>query len=526
MQDYLAGREPAARLFSGLPDEVASYTAQWAAVRPRFDRAARESVAAAVRPTSAGAAERLRQFVEEGGAVVTTGQQAGLFTGPLYTIYKILTAIRLAEVLEAELGILVLPLFWVASEDHDWLEINHADLGDPTRGVRRVELASAESRPVPIRERRLEADVINALDELTQIVAKNGYSGRIMQQIRAAYRPGTSVSAAFHTLIESLFSGFDLLVTDAADPVLKRRSMPVLEGAIDAAPRHERLLEAQVARIRRAGYHEQVAVIPGAANLFLRTEAGRERLRYWGERWRTAESREVYTAAELRMMLAADPARFSPNVLLRPVVESCVFPTLAYVAGPGEINYFAQLPPLFAAYGLRMPVVVPRASMLLVTEENARLLEQLDFTADELRAPRHELAARLARRAMPAGVVDSLAALRSTVADGYQRLIEAAMAVDPTLSGPLGANRNDSLAELDRSERKVRQHVARGMQPTFARLDQVRAQLVPADAPQERVLNVLPFLLRDPDLLQRLFAAVETSLGRQTSPPALTSRVV
>ena len=159
MDDYRAGRPEAARFFDGHPGDLRAFRAKLAEVGRRFGRAERETAAAAVRPTSPGAAARLARFVEEGGAMVTTGQQAGLFTGPLYTIHKILTAIRLAEALEERLGIVVLPVFWAASEDHDFAEASHAYLVDGAGKLRRLAVSATDARPVPMSEMRLGEDV-------------------------------------------------------------------------------------------------------------------------------------------------------------------------------------------------------------------------------------------------------------------------------------------------------------------------------------------------------------------------------
>ncbi|HEV2130704.1 MAG TPA: bacillithiol biosynthesis BshC, partial [Longimicrobiaceae bacterium] len=159
VRDYLAGSAALEPFFAGSPFALADYRAKWQELQRRFGRRERDGAASALRPTSSRAAERLRRFVEEGGAVITTGQQAGLFTGPLYTIYKILSAVRLAEALEAELGILVLPVFWSASEDHDWEEVNHTYVVGSDDELRRLATSSSDPRPLPMSERLLGSSV-------------------------------------------------------------------------------------------------------------------------------------------------------------------------------------------------------------------------------------------------------------------------------------------------------------------------------------------------------------------------------
>ncbi|HEU0052093.1 MAG TPA: bacillithiol biosynthesis BshC, partial [Longimicrobium sp.] len=250
--DYLAGEPRALAFYAGHPADAGAYRAKLDEVRRRFDRLARERAAAALRPTSEGAAERLRRFVDEGGAVVTTGQQAGLFTGPLYTIHKILSAIRLAEALEAELGTVVLPVFWAASEDHDFAEVAHAEAVTPEGELRAVAVRATEPIPVPMSDMRLGAEVEDALDVFARAlgVAPDDAS---LAVLRAAYRPGATVAEAFTDTIVSLFSSFDLLVTDAADPALKAASVEILVGEAAGAAEHERAIAARTARLGEAG---------------------------------------------------------------------------------------------------------------------------------------------------------------------------------------------------------------------------------------------------------------------------------
>jgi bacillithiol biosynthesis cysteine-adding enzyme BshC len=434
--------------------------------------------------------------VEEGGAVVTTGQQAGLFTGPLYTIYKALSAVFLARKLEAELGVIVLPVFWVASEDHDWAEVSHAYVVGDADELRRIELPGEAKLALPMSERRLGDEVRNALEELRQAAAGFAGGGSDLKCFVDAYRPDETVAGAFRRVMEELFAPFDLLTTDAADPHLKQRSIPVLRQAIDASARHEAVLGERTSELQEAGYHAQVPILSDAANVFYHGPLGRERLYRRAGRLVARDAGLVFDEPDLLAELEADPSRFSPNVLLRPVVESYVFPTLSYVAGPGEASYFAQLGPLFREYGIGAPVVFPRFSVTLVEERIERVREKLGLSLMELRGPRHELATRLARGTLPEGVERALDRLKHTLVDGYRELMEAGSAVDPTLTGPLGALRNASLADLADGERKILSHWKDRNTVLLEQLDRVRAHLAPNGEPQERVLNIAPYLAR------------------------------
>lgn len=517
VDDYRAGRPEAARFFAGHPDDLGAFRAKLDEVRRRFGRAERERAAAAVRPTSARAAERLARFVEEGGAMVTTGQQAGLFTGPLYTIHKILTAIRLAAALEEALGIIVLPVFWSASEDHDFAEANHADVVDGAAKTRRLAVAATDPRPLPMSEMRLGADASNVSGELREVLASLGCTTDHLTEFLEPYQPGQTVAEAFRGTIERLFAGFDLLVTEASDPHVKQGSIAVLRGAVEDAAEHERLIRERTAEMEAAGYTAPVTVMPDAANVFFHGPEGRERLARDGDGWTVPEARMRFTTEEIAARMREAPSAFSPNVFLRPVVESAVFPTLAYVGGPAETAYFAQIGPLFRAYGIRPPVAYPRLSVRLVPQDVAEKARALEVTDEELRLPEHEQVAAVARRRLPAGVNERLHTLRAALVDGFGDLMDAGKEIDFNLDVALGARRNRALLEVAEAERKILAHFKKA-DPGIARdLPFVRNHLAPRGTPQERVLNVFPYLALQPTLLEDIAGRMEIAFD--AAPP-------
>ena len=511
--DYLTGRGRARELYAGAPDSLAAFRDKLAEVSSRFGPEERERAARALQPTSDHAAARLRRFVEEGGAMVTTGQQAGLFTGPLYTLYKALTAARLAETLEERLGVVVIPVFWVASEDHDWEEVNHTFVGVPGDGTLKLALPGSPATPSPMAEVRLGEEVLTLLDELAEAVKGAPFADDLVRLIRETYLPGETVSGAFLRTLRELLVPFNFCITEASDPVVKEASAGVLERALVESESLERRLRERDAALAEAGYPSQVAALAGATNVFVHGAAGRVRLYREADGYRAAEEGRVYGEEEIRAALRADPGRFSPNVLLRPIVESSVFPTLAYVGGPGEISYFAQINALFPAFGISAPVVYPRSSFTLVEPAMQRLLDKLDYSVADLGRPVHELFDELARRAMPPEIAELVAELNHSVTDGYRRLIEVAGAVDPTLDDALASLRNQVLARIADSEKKVVRQLKRKEETIVGQLERARANVRPDGEPQDRVLNGLPFLARHgPALLREVAAGIRPEL--------------
>lgn len=509
VRDYLERTGGAHEFYAGHATRLEDYRRKLGEVQRRFGPEERRITARALRPTSDRARERLERFVRDGGAVVTTGQQSGFLTGPLYTIYKALTVARLARRLEAELGTLVLPVFWNASEDHDWSEIDHADVLGIDGSLRRFHLPATAPIAVPAHDRTIDPEVTSVLDELAHHIGATPFGDRYIRSFREAYSPAARVSDAFVRVLAGWLEPFDLLITDAADGALKAASTEVLARSLEGSRVEGRLVAERTGRLTEAGYHAQVPVVEEGSNVFFHGPAGRERLYRRGGTVAGRESGTEWSLEEVLEAVRSAPERFSPNVLLRPVVESRVFPTLAYVGGPGEIAYFAQLGPLFAEHGMTAPVVVPRASFTLVEPEAAAMLAGLEVSLDEVGGARHELVERLARRWMPAEVRAALAALARATAGGYAELLDAASALDPTLGGAVGSLRNESLALVGRAERKVLRRVKALAAPRLGVVDRVREQLSPGGVPQERVVNASGFLARHgPTLLAAVYEAV------------------
>lgn len=514
VQDYYAGAPALAPFFSGSPWDPEAFRRRAAHVGERFDRAAREQVAAAMRPSGAGAARRLEELVEKDGFFITTGQQTGLFTGPLYTMYKALSAVRLAAAAERTLGKPVLPLFWVASNDHDFEEVDHAILLDGQNALHRIQLPSdADAPAVSMANRHLGEWIESTLTELAQVLPQSDFTPRLLELARTAYHPGATMASAFTDMMAGLLEPFDLVLVDPSTPELKRLAAPVLRREIAHAAENEAALERQSARLVEAGYHVQVAVGGGAVNVAYEDETGRERLMRDDGGYALRRTKRHFSRDEVLGLLESNPERFSPNVLLRPVVETALFPTVAYVAGPSELSYLAQTGCLFKAHGLEMPLVYPRASGVLVEKKVAKVVQKFGLSVEDFRQPTRELAARILREDMPPDVAEAVAALRRSLDEGYEALLRAAQRLDATLKGPLTAARNSSHVALREAEKKILSHVKAQNATTVEQLEKAATNLFPGGAPQERVLNVLQYLARyGPELLTAIAEALPIEL--------------
>ncbi|HUG41045.1 MAG TPA: bacillithiol biosynthesis cysteine-adding enzyme BshC [Longimicrobiales bacterium] len=495
LRDYLAGDRALAPFFPGSPFDPDAYRRKAADVRLRFDPASLRAMAGAVRPLSDPARERLDRIAAGEGFLVTTGQQPGLFGGPLYTVSKALSAVALAARLEALLDAPVLALFWIASDDHDWDEANHVHVLDSANALHRLAL---DGDPASIRSmgrRDLQGGAETALDQLADILPPSEFTPIVLERIRDAYSGGT-VAAAFTAIMAGLCDGLTLGLVDAQDPVVRRLGEPVIRRELERSEAHEAALAGQTARLEAAGYGGQVAILPGASNVFYEDGAGRERLVREEGGWQLRSSRRRLGAEEVGSLLAEAPERFSGNVVLRPVVESAVFPTLAYVGGPGEVSYLAQTGCLFEAHGVGMPLIVPRLSVTLVEGKVRKVLAKFGLDVADFGRPVHELVAEVVREEVPADVEAAVGRLRESVQAGYEAVYEAARGIDPTLKGPIFQARGEAFKGVADVEKKIRQHLKAQNETGLEQLEKAAANLAPLGKPQERVLNVHQYIAR------------------------------
>ncbi len=497
VRGWIAGEPAASRFFPASPCDAASFHAQAESVAGRFDRAARLRAASLLRGKGEDAERRLARFVEEDGFMITTGQQPGLFGGPLYGLFKAMSAIALARDLEERLDRPVLPVFWVASEDHDWEEVRSARVIDPGNDLHEIALpARPELDLPPLFRIQPGPELEQAANAFLALHPDSDFSSEWKHSLRQAYRSGTTLPHAYESWMHSLLASDGLFVVQAHETELKRASLPLLLDELAGAEQREEELSQRSAEIENAGFSLQVPFLEGGTNLFLEGPTGRERLFREGEGFRLRRSGTRLSADAVREQATADPSVLSPNVLLRPVVESSILPTLAYVAGPGEAAYFPQTEPVFRGHGLTTPIVHPRFAGEVVERKISRVMEKFGVEGVELAVPFHEVAGRLTRDELPSEVQSALGAFRGTIARAASELGRAVAEIDPTLKGPVDHLRGQAFSSLDDVERKVIQSLKRENEIALSQLEKAQLHLYPGGKPQERVLNALYYLVR------------------------------
>lgn len=495
-RDYLAGANAANDFYRGSPYHVETYRRK----ADELDLARGPDTFATaqrvVRPMGTDGTELLRRVVAEDGYFVTTGQQPGLFGGPLYSLYKALTAVRLASRLEELLARPVMPLFWIASDDHDWEEASHTFVVDGANRLVHLTLGAATQRfPRPLGLTPPGAAVEAALDQLARSFPPNDFRERYMARLRDAYRAQATMASAFSDLMAELLCETPIGLVDAGDPVLKEACRPVFRAEAEDPRAGEAVLTETAGALRSCGYGLQVPLIPGATNLFADLHDGRERLQRTPGGFLLRRSGRELSRRRVLDLIENEPWSISPNVLLRPVVESLLFPTLAYVGGPGELAYFAQLRGLFRRHGTEMPVVFPRGSLLVVETKVEKVLEKHRLAIDGVR-DLEALLSRFARDRLPGDVRDAAERWRGAVESAGSELADAAAGVDPALRAAVTKARNAGLAALGSVEKKIVRAVKRNAETTRAQIAKAQVNLWPGGKPQDRILCPLQYLMK------------------------------
>jgi bacillithiol biosynthesis cysteine-adding enzyme BshC len=430
-----------------------------------------------------------------GAAAVVTGQQVGLFLGPLYTVYKAITAVRVAGALSAETRSPVVPVFWLQSEDHDLPEIAECCVPCGTM-TRAVSLPASADERVSVAHRSLPAAVTECLAELQAALDGLPHAGAHLARLAHHYRPGNGWVAAFAGVLGELFADEGLVVIDPRDPVLASAAAAVHRRGLSDARAIAAGLEERVRELSGAGFAAAVHVRRGAPLSFFHADGAagpRHRLEPCAGGFAEVGGSRVYSADALLSTLAEEPLRFSSSALLRPILQDTLLPTAAYVGGPGEVAYFAQLGPLYAAYDLPMPVVVPRARCRVLDPMTTRSLARVGLQAADAGRPEAELLAA-ADAATSATGFDRVGFERDLLAPFERALGAAEQRLEPTagLDGAVEKTRSTVARAVARLADKVASAHARRDGAVVEAVRAIRARLHPNEAPQERV-HGLPY---------------------------------
>jgi len=440
-----------------------------------------------------GPGKSIDRLAQPGTVAVVTGQQVGLFSGPAYTIYKALTAARLASDLSAG-GIPAVPVFWLATEDHDFEEVNHAWVFGRDHqpvGLRIEAPAEAAGRQRPVGGIRIERPPI---DQLRQALADFPHGEEVAAAVEDAYRPGITMGAGFRALLTKFLGQLGLLFLDPLDPSVRKIAAPLAAKALGSAPQLKARLLERNRELARAGYHAQVHLEEKTSLFFLLENGERVPLRRKDSDYHD---------------LADRAAEVSPNALLRPVMQDYLLPTVAYIGGPAELAYLAQSQVLYDDLLGRMPVVIARSAFTLLDARAVKLLERYRLAVSETFVNEPALKDRIAHALVPDSVERAFESTAAEVSNRLAALRSELERFDPTLAAALDKSQAKILYQLNKTQHKTERETLRRDQRAQADSNYLAGLLYPHRHLQERFYSILPFLAEHGlDLVDSLYETV------------------
>ena len=429
---------------------------------------------------------------------VVSGQQAGLFTGPLFTIYKALSAVKLAGCLRTR-NTKAVPVFWIAAEDHDFVEVAKAEIIGRDCQLKHVDVSTDLHREgQPVGRVALDDSINAVVDQLFELLPNSEFAEDMKALVRNAWQPGRGYADSFATMMTSLLGRYGLIFLDPLDAEMKKLAAPLYSAAIRKAPEIATAVEQRSRELESAGYHAQVLASANSFPLFLHDENGARRAlaRVEDGKYQAKDSDKQYSIDELAALALKEPQRFSPNVTLRAVVQDYLLPTIAYCAGAAEIAYFAQTSEVYRVLERPATSILPRSSLTMVERHTGRVLERYDLSLADFFEGLEPVTKRVVEEHLGAGTARHFSEAEQNVNQELDRLKSELHAIDPTLATALETGRKKIQYQLDGLRtRFVRAQITRD-EAAHRQLQRAFDQLYPNKDLQERHINVTSLLAR------------------------------
>jgi bacillithiol biosynthesis cysteine-adding enzyme BshC len=460
--------------------------------------------------------ERLRR----GALAAVTGQQVGLFGGPLFSIFKALTAVKLAEQASAA-GVDCVPIFWLATEDHDLAEVNHVALlsehGLPEPIA--VESNAFQSHAVadaPVGTVQFGPEIESVVERAASLLGDSNSSSNsnsdVTTWLREAYRPGESLGSAFALLFARMFADWGVILLDPADKDFHDLAKPLFRAAIERASELDEALLARGKALEAAGYHQQVKVTSATTLLFEVKDGARTVVRRRNNGAGSSEfavGEERTSAADLLDRIEAAPEKFNPNVLLRPVVQDYLLPTLVYTGGAAEVAYFAQVAVVYEKLLGRVTPIMPRFSATLIEPKAERILTRYQLSLSDLFLGPEKIREVIAARSLPSDLQTRFSEAYASVDRSMGALREPIGKLDSTLIDTVESTRTSMFHQIDRLQARVARAEQQRNEVITRHADALSNALFPHKTLQEREVAGVSFVARyGTELLANLYQHV------------------
>jgi bacillithiol biosynthesis cysteine-adding enzyme BshC len=457
-------------------------------------------------------AANLELMKDENTFAVVTGQQVGLYTGPLYTILKSITAIKLARNLKQRFPQFnFVPIFWLESDDHDIEEANHTYIINKQNDLVRIgfeqenssEEESAKKNFAPVGNINFSEMILSINEQMRSNLIDTDFKEKIMSFVSKHYYEGNNYKTAFAGLMNEILKGYGLIFIDCSDAEIKRLLIPVFEKELRSSPK---LCEAIITQSAELEKMYDLQIKPKVINLFFLHNNNRLLIEpRENNRFALRNSKRRFEEDELYNLLNESPELFSPNVVLRPICQDYLLPTAAYIGGPAEISYFAQLKPAYKHYDLTMPVIYPRLSVTIIENKISKFMNNYGLKLEDI-FHHNFLVSKVAEKITEVNIDDEISKFTDEINKIFYDLRNITVKVDQTLLNTADNIKEKTKQSLEIFKNKLINAQARKSEITTVQIDKVTNNIYPKQILQERIINILYFLNKyDEQFIKKLF---------------------
>ena len=434
---------------------------------------------------------QIDKIKKEDSLTVVTGQQVTLFGGPLYTVYKTITAILYAKKLENETGHPVIPVFWLADEDHDIDEVSTITFPESYDTVS-IDYEHKSYKNAPAASTiELGKQLNRVWNKLEKTLDDTDFKSELLDKLGLCYQSDCTFGEAFSQLLMSFFGKHGLVLAGSLDKAAKSQTKHLMKTAVKSHKEISEALDNTTFSLKEAGYHDQVQVQP--SNLFYLTNKGeRIKIQFTEGVWNIPDRN--WTEAELLDHIDKDPHRFSPNVFLRPILQDYILPVAAYVGGPGEIAYYAQMKDLYDCFGFKMPIILPRFSLTIFESSIDRILEKLPFEWQSYLERIEDLEKKYVKESETVNIEKLFGMWRSQIEELSRAKRDEIGDIDPSLKGSVGKAKATYFSELDKLKGKVYRSVKDQENVQLDRIKRIKTNIFPNQNLQEREIAFIYYM--------------------------------
>ncbi len=455
--------------------------------------------------------QNIKKLSDKKTLAIVTGQQLGILGGPLYTFYKIITAIKLSGFLSERYDDYnFVPVFWLESDDHDFNEVRTIKLineGNSLSTIGYKEAIEEHDLKQSVGLINLDSSINGFLDKVAADMKDTEFKPILLDHLKNIYTEGKSFKSAFKELIFKYFDEYGLIIFDPQESHVKEQLKPIFKKEITDFRVHTEKLVHVSATLEEL-YHAQVKVKP--VNLFLRIDEGRYSIEPVENEYRLRRKRKSFTQEQLLELLENEPERFSPNVLLRPVCQDYLLPTAFYIAGPSEISYFAQIKQLYDLYNIPQPIIYPRSSITVLENSIANSIEKYSVGINDIFIDVESVKKKIINSVEESSVDEMFDGISNQIETTFDQLKEKLLDIDKTIADSSNRYRDKILNTITELKSKAEKAQQKKYEVTLRQIDRAAVHLFPNSNLQEREINFLYFVNKYGEgFLKKIFGEIQ-----------------